>query len=169
MNVSRKQLFRNRSERQYGLARSCVREGITVTTRAGDNAQAHMFVRCVPVVTEPAIRDNSVSPVASPAICESAAAESFSTEGATVDNVVSRDTERTRSITTSGFPSPSIVPSLTTNDMVVTRSRTNELQHEGASENIKIPYKKQQLHVKLLWMLRRRSQIHVVYCKDTEQ
>lgn len=42
-----------------------------------------------------------------------------------VGNVVGRETDRTRYINTSGFQSPSFVPSLTTNDKGVTRSNIN--------------------------------------------
>lgn len=68
--------------------------------------------------------------------------EIFCSEREAVDNLMSREIDTTVSKNTSGFQSPGIVRSLTTHDMVVARSRKEELQRQQAPEQRQDPVQK---------------------------
>lgn len=100
-----------------------------MNTMSGYKAQARSFLTCAAVITEPNFFNDIISPVMSPAICGSRATGSAdNNERAAVRNVVSRDKDHVRAINTTGSPSPSAVPLFVTQDMVVTRIRSNQFQ-----------------------------------------
>lgn len=80
------------------------------------------------MVTEPAIHENTASPVTQPSIFP--ATETVTTEREAICNAEWREADRMRCINTNGFQSPGDVKLLTKNDMFVTRSRSNEMQHQ---------------------------------------
>lgn len=143
-----------------------LREGKTVTTRSGSNAQARSFVRCSSVVTEPAICEESIPSVTSLTIFESPSTGIVNNEGVAVGNVASRDTGCTRSINTSGSQNPGVVPSLATNDMVVTRSRTNKIQHQEAPEQQQHPAQESPTSREVTMDV--RQQVHMTYREHRE-
>lgn len=72
------------------LCSFALRKGIKVTTSFLFDAQAHSFVICAAVVTEPAIQENISSQVTSPATCGKTATSILITIIAAVVNAVSR-------------------------------------------------------------------------------
>lgn len=128
-------------------------------------------MKCASVVTDPAVREHRVSPITSSVICGSPATWSAdNNEGAPVRDMVSCDADDARPANVSGSPSLSVLPSLATNDMVVTRSKSNlsqQLHELEALDHSKILHKKYQLHVKLSWIS--RSQILVACSRHMEE
>lgn len=109
-----------------------LRERITVTFTSGGSAQARSFVSCAVVVTEPCNCDDGISPVTSPVFCENTATRSAdNNEGSAVCTNMSRDKEDARPINNSASPSPNVMSALASDDMVLTRSRINQLQERN--------------------------------------
>lgn len=71
-----------------------LREGITVTKMLGGSIQAILFVKYAEVETDPSIRRDIISPVASPVICRNhAKGSAHNNEGSAVSTILSRDTD----------------------------------------------------------------------------
>lgn len=118
-----------------------------MTTKSENNAHARSFVRCASVVAEHVVREDSVSPITSTAICESTTTGLADEEGTTVSNTVSRDTDLTRPLYNSVSQSPSGVPSLARTKMAVTRRRINQIQFQGPPNKSNLSHNNHQLYV----------------------